>query len=152
MSSHIEWVDNTHILLMQHWDTVTLSDLIACNKWATDLIEQATHPIVHIIVDVRDLESYPTSLSKMIRATTVFGHAKVGCVATVTTEKALSYLTRMTVRLNGHARFRQFRVLDDAVSFLQARDLTLPKIVMPIAARKHHIPDEYRSTQYKALR
>jgi len=126
MTANVSWYIEGRIVMVTATGSLTIRDGIAISNQLIQLFESSTAPLVHVLVNQRDLSAVPQDLKQIVKATAFMRHPQMGWLLLFGTENRavhfMAYLASQIARL----RHRRFSTLDDALDFLYSVDLTLP--------------------------
>ncbi|MCU0513435.1 MAG: hypothetical protein MUE40_12805 [Anaerolineae bacterium] len=124
MPFHIAWYIPQRLIYVRLAGHITPADMTAGSARLVDCLDEGT-PLVHLVVDDRDLESTPTSLAQVRNALQFLRHRSLGWViATGSASPMFRFVTDMLARAL-RLRARRYATVAEALAFLQAQDATL---------------------------
>ncbi len=131
MSAEVKWYVEDRVLYLRIYGIVTLEDIQNLNVTATSLVA-ASKSIVHVMVDLSEIERFPTSLAtikEFVKPTS--NQQALGWVILFgTTNPLLRFLASVVTQLAGeNVRMRMLDQLSDALEFLCKQDETLADIL-----------------------
>jgi hypothetical protein len=125
MSVTVNWLVEHHVILTQIYGSTTIEELHTGSNRAIELIRSAdSSPIIHDIIDMREVTTYPTKLSELVKVTDIFKEPRLGWVIGISNNKLVIFLASIVVGVK-KARLRLFEDPQEAIRFLETRDLTL---------------------------
>ena len=131
MSSQSSWYIENCIILVANEGTTTDQELFNVDQQIVNYMNQATAPLVHVIVDNRKLTVLPSV--KAFTQLTFPKHSQCGWVLVVGPANTLIRFINLIVTNVSQTRNRMFNTLDEALDFLNEIDSTLPalRVVAP---------------------
>lgn len=122
MPVDVTWLQDNKVILIRFSGDVTVEDVGTANRQASPMIKVGT-PLVHEIVDLSRLSSFPRNIQEMKQAIEFTEHdGQLGWTVVVATSKLLRFLSNMLVHLF-HGRFAFVGTMKEALEFLAERDL-----------------------------
>jgi hypothetical protein len=80
---------------------------------------------IHVIVDAREVETFPLNVLVLRRTTIAFYHPAFGWMLTLTDQPALKWVSHIVPQMLTQTRTQVFSEMRDVIAFLQRRDKTL---------------------------
>src|SRR5689334_6077200 len=124
------WYIENRVAIQRLYGTVTLEDAEAARNGLAKLLEEGT-PLVHVMVDVADVEKFPTNLVGLRRMTPNIDNPNMGWLVIYGAGNPLLRFMVSTLSqlvLPG-LRFRMFSTSDECLMFLQGQDSTLGNLM-----------------------
>lgn len=123
----VKWLVEKQVVIVKayEWDAQGLADdILRVNQ----LVNQSNLPLVHTLWDFNDLEKYPGNLNDIRKSVQpLFSNERCGWVVTVMQNQMVAFLSQAATSMFG-VRYRTFKTMNEALSFLQGRDSTLPPL------------------------
>ena len=128
MSYKVQWLVEKRILLSQYEGTVTIEDARGQVSEGNAMLRQGI-PLTHSIIDMSKVEKLPSlQLASEFMSTDLSEvRDKLGWTIVVTNNKFLKFASSLFVPMF-KVRQRFFGSLDEALTFLQEEDSTLPPL------------------------
>ncbi len=122
MSIDIRWGVENHLIQTTLHGSMTLEELIQLTDRMLQLVDSSSHPIVHFMVDVRQIQTY-LPLQEVIKLRPHLAtHPGSGWLILISNNKTLTFISTL---VNGtKSRMRAFQTIEEALAFLRERDDT----------------------------
>ena len=120
----VNWLIENRVILGKAYnvDTSTLFDIMA---EANALVNASDLPLVHVIWDISDLETYPTNINDIRGAVkSLFSNERLGWVIVVTDNMMTSFLAQVGSSMYG-VRYHRLKTMEEAIDYLRSRDPAL---------------------------
>ncbi|RMG88612.1 MAG: hypothetical protein D6712_03260 [Chloroflexi bacterium] len=129
MTIHISWLLENRVMYVEAWGNVSIDDVSTSTLYMVDLIEKSEHPLVHIIIVNKGIDKIPLNVIQLQRATRpLLGHPKNGWHVFVNSQNTvIDYSMNILAQLF-KTRWRKVSVLEEAITFLQDADQSLPPL------------------------
>lgn len=129
MTSHVRWhIENEIIYLAYRGDT-TLDDVQQSAHMLHTLIEDTDRQLVHVLVDLTQVGSYPNNIASLKRASaSALAHPRLGWMIFYGIENQLLQFVVSTLTQMFSLRSQIVSTEDEAIGLLQQVDSTLPSI------------------------
>ncbi len=121
----IEWLVEDHVILIKsyHIDMSSLEDMI---QEVHGMVEMSERPLVHTIWDTLDQNVYPKQINKIFEIVKpMLTNERFGWMLVLVENPMIKFLSQVGTS-PFRVRYRTFNNLDEAMIFLQERDVTLP--------------------------
>lgn len=131
--SEVKWYFEDRVLYERLYGTVTLDDIRSLNIASKAFLANGT-PLVHVIVDLSEVERFPTSLATIKEFVKPAPNQKaLGWVILFgTTNPLLRFLSSVVTQLAGeNVRMRVMDELGETLDFIRKQDETLSHIPLP---------------------
>ncbi len=140
MGVNISWYVKPRIVLTYAWGNFTVDELKYGAESAAELI-RAGQPMVHNIIDMRELTHYPTNVHEITKLTYVFREENLGWVILIASNPIVRFLTSMATQV-ARSRLRTVGEVEPALAFIQqvSPELDLPSYVLPDKITNVDIP------------
>ena len=138
MSVGVTWLVEGHLLLLNSWGKVNVNELDTMDIHIGEMLENSQVPLVHGIHDHSNAEQIPSAKDLMkVKSGT---HPRVGWLIIVgLDDKLMKFFVSATGQVLG-LRLRFMKTLEEALTFLQDVDSTLPDLKsLDVAAAEAHI-------------
>jgi len=123
----VNWLVEKHVVLgkIYNIDVSTLADVM---MEANTFVNESDRPLVHVIWDIKDLETYPTNINDIRQAIKpLFTNQSLGWVIVVTDNMMTSFLAQVGSSIYG-VRYHRLKTMEEALQYLSQRDPSLPLI------------------------
>jgi hypothetical protein len=123
------WVVPGQLALCTVWGEPTNAEVLAYDRELKTMLEQATHPRVHAIFDMRGLSTVPP-----FQGVPKIQHGNDDRFGWIVFVGVPNGLVKFFINVAGrffHRRFRFFETTEDALHFLQQADEALPPLHAP---------------------
>ncbi|MCS6834400.1 MAG: hypothetical protein NZ750_00085 [Anaerolineae bacterium] len=129
-----EWFIENKVIMTTYKGTVTTDDLVQTADDILSMIDQSNSPMVHTLVNVSEIESYPTNVVQIVNSTRkAFAHPRYGWLILFGDyNKTTIFILHMVASIM-RLRVRIFPTLNETIDFLQTIDSTivLPQVECP---------------------
>lgn len=122
MPVEIRWCVPQRVLYVRYYRVLTIDSIQKAMDETNRLLAEGI-PLVHSIMDVTDVESYP-KLAELARGLKFEHSDKQGWTIYVGAHGIARFVASVTTQLAG-SRFRMYNTFDDALAFLIDQDITL---------------------------
>ncbi|NDJ62856.1 MAG: STAS/SEC14 domain-containing protein [Chloroflexi bacterium] len=122
-----DWYLPSRVMLQRYSGTLAPDEITELGQLAAHYIGAGTAP-VHILIDITDLERYPTNIKQIVNAVRHDSDTeKIGWVIYINSPNAVvKFMASVATQvLFQNVRLRLFETLDEALAFLLDRDVTL---------------------------
>jgi hypothetical protein len=123
----IHWLVDKHVMInkIYAWDVESFaSHIIAVNE----MVNTSHLPLVHTLWDLQDLEQYPKNLNEIRKVVSpLFTNERLGWVISVMQNPIIGFLSQAGTSMY-RLRYRTFKRMDEAITFLREVDATIPPI------------------------
>lgn len=121
-----EWLIENAVIHSTYAGDLSIEDFQESVSNVVAYFDASDRPLVHVLVDNKDVESHPTRLGELNRLTRpMFDHPKMGWLIIYGyTNPVAKFLSKMLAQIF-KTRFRMVETYDEAVEFLQWVDTTL---------------------------
>jgi len=128
MPYKVEWLVEKRVVLSTYEGIMTLEDARGQVKEANALLRQGI-PLTHSVIDMSKVEKLPSlqSASEFMSTDLSDVRDKLGWTTVITNNKFLKFASSLFVPMF-KVRQRFFGTLDEALTFLQEEDSTLPPL------------------------
>jgi hypothetical protein len=126
MGHEISWHIENAIIEIRLWGDITIDDFPEYDRLTLEHIEQSTHPLVHVWIDLTDVGDFPNNVGKVHKALTHLNHPRLGWSIVITESRVIRFVAYMITQMS-KARFRAYNTCEEALHFLQTVDATLSK-------------------------
>ena len=124
MPFEVSWYIENRVIYTRGYGVITLDDLADASQLITqEYLSQGT-PLIHEIVDLRDMEHIPSNLHKISNVLTYIKHPDYGWTIFVNTNRVMNFIGPMLAKI-ARIRFRMFDDLDEGLAFLAEQDSSL---------------------------
>lgn len=130
------WLVDQHVLYAYYWDQIGIEDLKAASEYAIEQLRGSDRPLVHIVVDMRDLKNYPKNVFEISNATAIFREKNLGWVVLLTHDRVISFLGATVTQIASKVRFRSFQQPEDGFKFLHKVDASLPDTLAHVSLKQ----------------
>lgn len=129
MASNLRWFCEPRVLYAKFYGDHTLDMIYRGAESLLEVLESLHAPQpIHVIWDAREQTKGPTNLAEMKRACEpVLGHSKLGWNVVITTNPIHKFVGSVVIQV-AKADWRIVNTTEEAASFLQKVDLTLPPL------------------------
>jgi len=124
MSYSIDWVIPKRVLYSRVWGIQTEDQIKQSDEDMTQFIEEGI-PLIHLIMDAREMESMPTSLGNIQSSVSAITDPSYGWVVAVGTTNPVTKFMGLMIAKLFRLRFRRVANLQEAIEFLSGMDATL---------------------------
>ena len=128
MSHEISWLVPNKVVNMYVNGEMTLESLAAFSQDVIRYIEASDAPLVHLLIDERDMGGFPGQIKRVLDTAEFLRHPRLGWFVIYGTDnkilKFISYMVAQVVQI----RHRRFVTQAEAIAFLQGIDATLPNL------------------------
>ncbi len=124
METIFDWYIKERVILQRPVGELTLDMVQQNNDRIIKMLDKG-RPLVHVVVDARQITKLPTNLLKMSNATSFLNHPSLGWVVTVSGNSMINFLGSMLPQIGTLRRYRVFADLNRTVTFLKDQDATL---------------------------
>jgi hypothetical protein len=138
MPHQISWAQDKRIILLNLIGSLDLEDGFKASNDTNDYINQGTAP-VHLVVDMSELKSFPTNITKVNQMNQYLKNPARGWVVVIGGNSLSNFLVNV---LSQVVKFpvTQRPALNDALDFLRKNDATLGETVTAPAAASASAP------------
>lgn len=133
MPAETMWLVDKRVLAQRFYGEVTVEEIHEANALAQTMIAEGV-PLVHTIVDIRDVTRFPTNLSQLAKAVKFSNPELAGWNTIISTNVMTRFLGSAVTQLLG-TRLRMFHDEDSVIDFLREQDESLPEIPVPVWVR-----------------
>jgi hypothetical protein len=126
MGHEIFWLEENSIVKLRLWDKLNIDEFPEYDRLILEYIDQSDKLLVHVWVDMKDVEEFPNNVSKVHKALTHLNHPRVGWSIIITDSRVIRFVGYMITQIS-KARFRAFSNEADGMAFLRSVDTTIPK-------------------------
>lgn len=133
MPAEISWYHENRIIYERFYGTITVEEMITLTQKSEEYRE-AGIPLVHTIVDLSGIESFPKNLGAIRAAIKRPAHMeRIGWIIIYGTQNPILkfFASAITQVFGGQVRFRLCETLEQSLAFLTERDQTLPELLPP---------------------
>jgi hypothetical protein len=120
------WYVKNHIIHTQLFGTVTANELIEAANLSVAMV-QAGSPLVHSLIDMRAMTSFPTKLTEMAQLIPVLRAGSSGWLLIVADHPVARFLASTLSQIAG-LRIRLFDDPVEALDFIVEVDSTIPPL------------------------
>ncbi len=124
ISYSIDWVINKRVLYSRVWGVQTQEHIEQSDEDMKQFLEEGT-PLIHLIMDARELESMPKSLGNIQSTISAITDPAYGWVVAIETKNPVTKFMGLMVAKLFRLRFRRVATIEDAIQFLSEMDNTL---------------------------
>jgi hypothetical protein len=133
MSTHVSWLLEDRIIFNQMVGAMTKEEMPAFNDQMLSYFDQSTQPVVHNLVDMRYMDSFP-SVIQIQKHFTFPSHPKMGWGVFVGISNPVARMTLAIGPQMFKLHFRHVKTIEEALDLFKFIDRTLPDL-MPYADR-----------------
>jgi hypothetical protein len=128
MAHEISWLVPNKVINMYVNGDMTLESLTAFSDDVIQHIEASDAPLVHLLIDERDMGGFPSQIKRVLDSAQFLRHPRLGWFVIYGTDnKVLKFISYMVAQV-AHIRHRRFVTQAEALAFLQTIDSTLPNL------------------------
>jgi len=128
MAHEISWLVPNKVINMYVNGDMTLESLVAFSDDVIQHIEASDAPLVHLLIDERDMGGFPSQIKRVLDSAQFLRHPRLGWFVIYGTDnKVLKFISYMVAQV-AHIRHRRFVTQEEALAFLQTIDSTLPNL------------------------
>jgi len=121
----VNWLIENQVIYGKAYDIDT-SKLAERIRTVNEHVNQSDFPLVHLIWDILDLETYPTNLNEIRDAIKpLFANKRLGWVIIITDNKMTAFLAQVGASMYG-VRYHRAKTMEEALTYLKSRDPALP--------------------------
>lgn len=120
MPNEITWLQEPHVILSRVHGVLAVEELLAAVPDIQQRLDAAAHP-VHLVVDVSELTSFPTSIHLLKRAMPFGSHPNMGWMVVYGASSLATTFAQIVMRITMQ-RYRMFDTREDALAFLAEQD------------------------------
>lgn len=124
MAYEISWYHQDRVLYVRFWDNLTLDEAQQISAINTRHLAEGTPP-VHIVVDITQLQTFPTNIRFNTGVTSYLKSSNLGWVVVVGEMNALLNFALAIIGQFARIMYTRRDSLESALEFLQKRDSTL---------------------------
>jgi hypothetical protein len=128
MPYHVSWLYATKVVLISFSGVLTANGISDESSITLQMIAEGTAP-VHVVVDFLAVDKVALSLLDLKRISAP-SETNVGWTIFVGTNPVVKFFASVIIQIL-HTRYAFLNTLEDAVSFLQSRDIALRDAVLP---------------------
>lgn len=130
MSYEGSWYADKRVVLQRLWGTVTLEEAAQAHHTMVQFLDEGT-PLVHVLVDLSQVEQFPTNLIALKRAMPPIEHSGMGWMLVCGAGNPMLRFVASTIIqiMMPGLRLRMFDTLDQSLTFLQDQDSTLENLM-----------------------
>ncbi len=133
MPYEISWYTRDRIIYEQLYGDFSLDDIYNIGREFDNYVSQSVAP-VHLVVNMGNIKTYPTDLNAMRRRLGEFNKSGIGWIIVLIAPEnpPLVYMCLGMIQfLIPRVHLRFMKRLDEAITFLQSGDPTLPDELTP---------------------
>lgn len=129
MGMAIDWLVEGRVLQVHALGDVATEHIQTMAQQAATLIDDQTDaPLIHMLVDLSELSSYPNNMRQVAQAIEpLFRHKRLGWVIDYGGGQSEAFVRSTTAQMY-RVRFRMFDTAKAALEFLNSVDTTLPPL------------------------
>lgn len=131
MTYEVFWHTPKHIMTVRMKGDITLEEVREIHAIVTQL-GQESRQMVHLMIDMRDVTSFPTSLMRLSRALGMVDNRRFGWLLIISDDPVLRFLMTTLGKLI-KARFRVFGEGENALDFLAIADSRVDSLTIRYA-------------------
>ena len=124
MSVDVRWGVENQVIQCTMWGDVTIEELREAIQQGAAMFEASPYEAIHDVIIAHSLRSYP-SLPQLLELRGFFRHPKFGWAVLISDDKIVNFFTTVIAAVNN--RFRSFTALEQGLTFLEDRDVRLPR-------------------------
>ena len=120
------WLIMNEVVHSKRRGDLTVEELVSSTTEIVQKLDSSNRPLVHVLVDVHDVTSYPRKLRVLnLALKPLLSHPRLGWILFYgNSNQVLQFLTGMIAQIM-RTRFRFFDTSAEAVQFLQSVDQSL---------------------------
>lgn len=125
MGYSIGWVVEKRVLYSRVWGVHSAEDIVSSD---TELLrlKQEGIPLIHLIMDARDMVTMPTSLGNIQSSLKTIRDPAFGWVVPIGTTNPVTKFMGIMIAKMFRLRFRRVETLEESIAFLKEIDATIP--------------------------
>ena len=123
MGYDVSWHVENRILLLKLKGELTSEESLEISDINVQHFDAGVAP-VHLIIDISELQKFPTNIRQTSALARYLRHKKLGWVVVVGTNTLINFMSSLLSQLTGFDYTKRDSI-DDAVKFLQRQDETL---------------------------
>lgn len=141
MPAQITWLIEGKVLHIRSWGRLTIEDFQMNKDIIMEMLNTATSPIVHTLLDETDVEAMPRNMVALRESTTWTNHPRFGwAISYGNDERFLNFVTSFISQV-ARIRYRRFATAAEAIAFLQSREKDLPDLAEALERHQARFPD-----------
>ena len=123
MPAKTTWYQENRVILITVQGELTLNDMSAVDAKIVEYVRQGSQsaPLVHLIVDMREMSKMPVNLVQVQRTLTHLKEPALGWSTMVGMSPVMRFVASTVIQMAG-ARFRIYPTFEEAVRFLISQD------------------------------
>ena len=126
MTVTIQWFLENRVIYMETPGKLLLEEVGETSNTIINMIDNSDAPLVHVVINEIDLESFPKSLKAFNDAVSFLRHPRIGwLIIYPSTNQFAKFMSGMVAGI-AKVRFRRLETLDESLAFLTSMDSTLP--------------------------
>lgn len=128
MPYEFSWYIEGRVIFTRAYGVITLEDLRQGNARWTEILDNADAELIHSLVEMTDVEKYPTSVFQMGDTQSYLKHPKLGWVVAYGLKGTVVNFIISVLTQVSRAQIRVLESHDDAIAYLRKVDKTLPDL------------------------
>lgn len=124
--SHL-WLVPERIYIFQVYGELTMDDVSQGSEESIQYVRSGQPP-VHSIIDIRNVTSYPKSVSQIRQAAAIMKEPNVGWIVGLSNDRVLSFIGDLVAQLS-NVKSKTTFTPEEALDFLWRVDSTLPQVI-----------------------
>ena len=129
MTFEMGWLEPGRVVFVKFRGEMTVEEIHEESQQLIEYLDNGASPLVHSLVDLTTLDNFPINVGVLNRATVdSLRHPRLGWTVLITDNRMVKYLGAMVTGLSG-VRYRTFTSLNEALTFLNEVDSTLPDLL-----------------------
>jgi hypothetical protein len=128
MAYEVSWYIEGRVIFSRFSGDVTIDDLDQVNKLVIEFLDSSASNAVHHLSDATGIDSHPNNAFALQNSQSYLKHSRLGWVVVYGVKnKTLNFLSALVTQVL-KVRVRMLASHDEAVTFLQQVDKTLPEL------------------------
>ena len=123
MPARTTWYQENRVMIVKVEGELTLADMAAADVKIVELVRAGSqfNPLVHLIVDMRDMTKMPVNLAQVHRTLTHLKEPALGWSVMIGMSPVMRFVSSTVIQMAG-AHFRIFPAAEEGVAFLISQD------------------------------
>ena len=124
MPFSVEWFVENQVIYSEMWGNMSLEDIRQHSIACIECMSQTTR-FVHMIVDLKSMQTLPLNAIQLRRAGTVLDQPNMGWMVLIAEDRSYMYVVKLVMQMVTKTRTRVVSSLDEAIEFLREQDQTI---------------------------